>query len=363
MQEAAWQLAIWKAWHWKAEAIETACNFLYFRLMQPGRKTQIQGPSEDTNRDETSCRFVSSRGLLKSTSLHALRPKSSKRKIPWDLRLRLPLTKGGLYLCTDMVPSFVQLYLRLIRSPFTLVSGDSDTAAGAEGISEDHLHKLLGHPLLLAWHAQNRVHDHPKLHSIPIGLDYHSMAEASRHGPNPWGKVQSPKEQEQEIRTIARSGGGFATKSAKAFSNWHFQIERGNRKTCFHSCESSAVHYQEALLPRNESWRRNTKCAFTLSPFGNGLDCHRTWEALLLGTVPIVTRSILDCLYEGLPVLIVDDWREVTAKRLADEFQSMAGRLYDFSRLELAFWTAKIRGAAPPAPNLMTIDAFVLANR
>ncbi|CAF4740942.1 unnamed protein product, partial [Rotaria sp. Silwood2] len=27
---------------------------------------------------------------------------------------------------------------------------------------------------------------------------------------------------------------------------------------------------------------------FILSPRGNGLDCHRTWEAFLMGAVPIV---------------------------------------------------------------------------
>ena len=36
---------------------------------------------------------------------------------------------------------------------------------------------------------------------------------------------------------------------------------------------------------------------FTLSPFGNGPDCHRTWEALTLNTIPIVkNKSIRPCI-------------------------------------------------------------------
>lgn len=56
--------------------------------------------------------------------------------------------------------------------------------------------------------------------------------------------------------------------------------------------------------------------AFVISPHGRGLDCFRTWEALFAGCIVIVKRSPLDTLYAGLPVVIVDDWREITAPNL-----------------------------------------------
>jgi hypothetical protein len=52
--------------------------------------------------------------------------------------------------------------------------------------------------------------------------------------------------------------------------------------------------------------------AFVASPHGNGLDCHRTWEALALGCIPIVKRSPIDKVFQGLPVWIVGSWKEVT---------------------------------------------------
>ena len=106
----------------------------------------------------------------------------------------------------------------------------------------------------------------------------------------------------------------------------------------------------------------NAKFAFTLSPFGNGLDCHRTWEALLLGTIPIVMRSSLDPLFEDLPVVIVDQWSEVTAQRLANELDRIAVTRFNFSRLELAYWVAKIKLHALPTRKLMTIDEFTRSN-
>lgn len=47
---------------------------------------------------------------------------------------------------------------------------------------------------------------------------------------------------------------------------------------------------------------------FVVSPPGNGLDCHRTWEAMYAGCVPIVLRQAWPFDGERLPVLAVDNW-------------------------------------------------------
>ena len=54
-------------------------------------------------------------------------------------------------------------------------------------------------------------------------------------------------------------------------------------------------------------------CSNPLSPVargrpGFGQDCHRTWEALYLGVVPVVSRTCLtdhSDLYDGLPVSLL----------------------------------------------------------
>ncbi|CAF3730979.1 unnamed protein product, partial [Rotaria socialis] len=55
---------------------------------------------------------------------------------------------------------------------------------------------------------------------------------------------------------------------------------------------------------------------FVLSPPGNGLDCHRTWEALLMGAIPIVLSSTLNSLFSGTPTIIVSTWEQVTVASL-----------------------------------------------
>lgn len=52
---------------------------------------------------------------------------------------------------------------------------------------------------------------------------------------------------------------------------------------------------------------------FMICPQGHGLDCHRNWESLYMRRVPVMKRHpYFEKLMEGLPVLFVDDWSEVT---------------------------------------------------
>lgn len=52
------------------------------------------------------------------------------------------------------------------------------------------------------------------------------------------------------------------------------------------------------------------KTLFVPSPAGNGLDCHRTWEALYLGCVPVVLAKDF-CGDESWPVLVVQNWQDL----------------------------------------------------
>lgn len=51
---------------------------------------------------------------------------------------------------------------------------------------------------------------------------------------------------------------------------------------------------------------------FVISPPGGGLDCHRTWEALICGCIPLVREGVLtNETYSGLPVFSVKKWDDV----------------------------------------------------
>jgi hypothetical protein len=83
------------------------------------------------------------------------------------------------------------------------------------------------------------------------------------------------------------------------------------------------------------------RARFVLSPPGRGWDCYRTYEAIAMGAVPIVRRQKpISDFCETLPVLMVDDWREVTQERL----QAYQPPERDLSGLTLNYWKERIHG-------------------
>ncbi|MBI5274763.1 MAG: hypothetical protein HY860_06915 [Chlamydiales bacterium] len=84
---------------------------------------------------------------------------------------------------------------------------------------------------------------------------------------------------------------------------------------------------------------------FVLSPWGDMLDCYRHWEALLVGAIPIVKSSALDGLCQGLPILIVDDWSDVTEDFLNAKYQEIKNKKYDMRKLYMKYWVEKIEEA------------------
>ena len=69
---------------------------------------------------------------------------------------------------------------------------------------------------------------------------------------------------------------------------------------------------------------------FILCPHGGGLDPNpKCWEALLMKCIPIVKRNTMSESLEHLPIVIVDDWNEITIDNMNDWSKKYRARLYD----------------------------------
>merc|ERR1711997_73620 len=75
---------------------------------------------------------------------------------------------------------------------------------------------------------------------------------------------------------------------------------------------------------------KRSEFIFSLSPFGNGLDCHRTYESLLFGNIVIVQTSPLDILYtkHDLPVVIINDFNEINKTMLNYWYNKYKNKTY-----------------------------------
>lgn len=69
---------------------------------------------------------------------------------------------------------------------------------------------------------------------------------------------------------------------------------------------------------RSEYRRALAGSKYVLSPAGNGIDCHRTWEAMYLGAIPILRREHWPFVDQNLPVILVEEWEDLLKLDLND---------------------------------------------
>lgn len=290
-----------------------------------------------------SNKYVSSRGLLHSCVHHLPVPQSSSA----DIVVPAGIEEGDtIYVSSPGLSKFIDIVLPTLEAPFILVTGDADDTMPS--LNEREFFVFIENPLLLHWYSQNLTISHPKMSHIPIGLDYHTIGKPPFGEMHPWGPSRPPASQEAELIEIielAARTRPAAVRQLLAYSSFHhatFGINtRGDRAELLTKVPHPLIWFEPQFADRRTSWINQTSCAFVLSPRGGGYDCHRTWEAMVLGCIPIVKHSGLDPLFADLPVLIVRDWSDLTADLLARTREDFAGRTFNLEKLTLSYWVAK----------------------
>lgn len=303
-------------------------------------------------KNESDCLYVNSRGILKSCDVYCENPISSSNKnilYLIDYIKSQQQSRTTIYVCSETLSYFINTILPFINKSFILVSGDSDLSIPNEAMNVSEFKKLIRHPLLIMWYAQNNITNgaFSKLQTIPIGLDYHTLSSIEDENTgHPWGTKMSPLEQETMLLNVRKQHGiPFYKRKLRIYSNVHFCYDRWNdRKEALEKIPKNLLFLESGPITRENTWIKMAEYQFILSPFGNGFDCHRTWEALLLGCIPIVCCSPINPLFLGLPVLQVEKWSDITEdllEKCANDFSGITDILT--SKLFLQYWTEKIK--------------------
>jgi len=178
-------------------------------------------------------------------------------------------------------------------------------------------HEILNHPHVSNVFSENWYDSsHVKVTQIPIGISYKDVYMNGMHN---------------DLVSISQSMPSNSTKPLRVLCNAHKKTYpkpssgyRDDRKIMYTMLKDSPwIDFCEDVHDFSEknilnTWRKHKDYAFELSPSGNGLDCHRTYEAIILHTIPIVRKNTLDSIYiqHDLPVVIVDEWSDVTLENL-----------------------------------------------
>jgi hypothetical protein len=294
--------------------------------------------------DETKCLFVSTRGLAKSCNIHPVWNHLDQLSYPnFTTKNKVGST---IYLHFDTVEQFINNLMDKMENHFIIVSGNSDHTTPDDFPSSS---RLLDNPKCLAWFSQNTIGDHPKLHHLPIGLDYHTLS--FNRGLHEWCSTKTPitpKIQELSLTAIRKMLKPLEqTNSKVAITNFHLAIGGPIRRTEIRVPVYNTLKDKKCMvwLPkqtREEFWNILNDYAFIVCPPGNGIDTHRTWEVLCLGRIPIVQKSPLNKVYEGLPIVEVDDWNDISEEWLEIKFKEIIQGKFKYERLFLNYWINRI---------------------
>jgi len=76
---------------------------------------------------------------------------------------------------------------------------------------------------------------------------------------------------------------------------------------------------------------------FSISPWGNGIDTHRFWEALYCGTIPITKSHYIYKTFEGLPMFLLPTYKSLNKLKKEIEFDQ-----FNIEKLDINWWMKKI---------------------
>lgn len=191
--------------------------------------------------------------------------------------------------------------LKYIKKPVTLVTTDGDGSIPLQ-IGHKKALEILEHPMIQRWFTQNYDGslEHSKLFPYPIGPDLHSPQ---------WMIGGHPINKVNYMLSLRKK---YPQKKNKILCDTYITRHRHQDRLDFCQKMKKSKHVTMLHLHRGikSIFKLYAKHRFIVSPHGGGLDCHRTWEALLLGSIPVVKTSSLDALYKDLPVVVVNDWNE-----------------------------------------------------
>jgi hypothetical protein len=216
--------------------------------------------------------------------------------------------KGGslprcsvIFLKAERVEPFFQNRRPTITVPYILITHNSDVPNPGVHYAK----RASADPLLSMWFTQNQDVVHAKVQPIPIGI-----------GNMQWDQGKLPV----WLAATLTKPKLWSERSIFLFIAWSDSTYKSHRSTV-RKMLSKLSHDTKAVegrISHDEYLSHMADSKFVVSPRGNGLDCHRTWEAILMGAIPIVETSSMSAsgLYLDAPVLVVDNFLDITESYL-----------------------------------------------
>jgi len=179
--------------------------------------------------------------------------------------------------------------------------------------------EALNNNKIIHWFGQNTTIMHPKLTTLPIGIANSQW----EHG---------------NLNTMEEVIKMKNSKSKLLYVNFNVGTNSKIRSIVKSIMIKNGYEFIESNLKFKEYLLDMSSYKFAICPEGNGPDCHRIWECLYLGTIPIVHNIVSYQEFSDLPILMIDDWNIVTDDFLNHQYELFSNKKYNLSKLSFSYW-------------------------
>ena len=219
-----------------------------------------------------------------------------------------------LYYKTDVLVSCTEPE----RAGEIMVSGHSD-----EGVTQT----MVDHFKPRAWFALNKMCADERVQALPMGV-------ANTTPENVDCMVQVMKQDVPRAHPLLYLNFSIDTYPEERAYVWDVLSDK----------EWTAVGAHDPTLEGRTRYLRDIKAhAFVACPRGNGVDTHRLWETLYMGSIPVVRREVGYKDFEGLfPICFVDEWDQVTQDFLEKEEKRIRSKPWDRHYLTIGYWATVV---------------------
>ncbi len=211
-----------------------------------------------------------------------------------------------------------------IKNPYIIVSFAYDPEI------PELMRGWLKDPKIIAWFGMSpEAIDSEKFHRIPLGIVREPYLFDSRNRINNFF---------EELRTISKIN--------QVYVNFTIHEGRGAetefRRNIYNILKKKPFSVMGPKRSFLDFMRDMAHYQFVASPTGDMDDCHRHWEALLAGCVPILYSTPMDELFDDLPVIIVKDYNDLTTEFLNNKYEEFHHKKFNLEKLYMQYWVDKI---------------------
>ena len=185
------------------------------------------------------------------------------------------------------------------------------------------------------WLMQNKDIEGSNLISIPIGLENMRLRKEGQ-AQNGLFSSQITGAMEKAI-LIDKIASHDIPKQKLVYMNFNVQTYP-TRQQIWNLFEEKEWVTKTKDLSTQQLYHDIAAHKFIISPRGNGTDCHRTWEALYLHTIPIVKRSTHMNEFTDLPIYFIDKWEDLCYVELEEYYNNIKDTLFDLSKMKISWW-------------------------